>query len=81
MEQAARNGDLEAVIKYHNEGQICYEGAMHEATKAGHLEIIKWIHYNITTIRYTTFLMNKVAELGYLDIVKFLHLYRGKRLV
>jgi len=42
----------------------------------GHLEVVKWIHYNRKEVLCTTLAMDNAAKKGHIEIVKWLHYNR-----
>ena len=65
-----RFGDLNGIKWQDKYNYLFTEWAMNLAAEYGHLEVVKWLHYNRKE-RCTKDAMNSAAEYGHLEIVKF----------
>ena len=69
---AAEYGRL-SILKYCNEKKFRFGGgAMDNAARQGHLEIVKWLHENRSE-GCTTWAIDMAAYNGHLEVVKWLH--------
>ena len=53
-------------------GANCSTLAMNRASANGHLDVVKWLHFNRSE-GCTTYAIDFAAANGHLDIVKWLH--------
>ncbi len=71
----AKYGDLEGIKWLHENGEECTQDAMNWAAIRGHLEVVKFLHFNRKE-GCSRDAMDKAAGNGHLDVVKFLHINR-----
>ncbi len=71
LETAVKKGNLHCVRYLLSQEYGCITWAMNLAAYYGHLEIVKWLHYNRTE-GCTTFAMDWAAANGRLEIIEFL---------
>ena len=72
LDDAASYGLIEYVIYLSEMGASCSTSALNNAAESGHLDIVKWLHFNRSE-GCTTSAMDLAARYGHLEIVKWLH--------
>ena len=77
LDDAASYGLIEYVIYLSEMGASCSMEANVNAAECGHLDVVKWLHFNRSE-GSTTYAIDKAAANGHLDVVKWLHFNRSE---
>ena len=77
VDLATEFGNLEVVEYLTRMGAFCSTRAMDWAAMKGHLDVVKWLHFNRAE-GCTEDAINWAAMNGHLDVIKWLHLNRSE---